>query len=38
MDGVTKGGKVTITHGAALKNFEAPRLGRRFEVVAFGVG
>jgi hypothetical protein len=36
MDAVGTGKKVTITHGAALKNFQAPRLGRRFDLVVFG--
>jgi hypothetical protein len=36
MDSVTTGKKVTITHGAALKNFQAPTLGRRFDLVVFG--
>jgi hypothetical protein len=36
MDAVQKGGKVTVRHGAALKNFRAPKLGRTFEVVVFG--
>jgi hypothetical protein len=36
MDGVSTGKKVTITHGAALKNFQAPRVGKRFDLVVFG--
>jgi len=36
MDSVNTGKKVTITHGAALKNFQAPRLGKKFDVVVFG--
>ncbi len=36
MDSVSTGRKVTITHGAALKNFQAPRLGKKFDVVVFG--
>ncbi len=36
MDGVSKSGKVTVKHGAALKNFQAPRLGKRFDLVVFG--
>jgi hypothetical protein len=33
---VESGGKVTITHGAALKNFAAPRIGKKFDAVTFG--
>ena len=36
MDAVSTGKKVTIRHGAALKSFQAPRLGRRFDLVVFG--
>ncbi len=36
MDAASTGKKVTIMHGAALKNFQAPRLGKRFDVVVFG--
>jgi hypothetical protein len=36
IDGVSTGKKVTITHGAALKNFQAPRVGKKFELVVFG--
>jgi hypothetical protein len=36
LDGVSTGKKVTITHGAALKGFQVPRVGRKFEVVVFG--
>jgi len=36
MDSVSTGKKVTITHGAALKNFQAPRVGKRFDLVVFG--
>jgi hypothetical protein len=36
MTTVESGGKVTITHGAALRNFRAPRIGRRFDLVVFG--
>jgi hypothetical protein len=25
-----------ITHGAALKDFQAPRVGKRFDLVVFG--
>jgi hypothetical protein len=25
-----------ITHGAAIRNFQAPRLGKQFDVVVFG--
>jgi hypothetical protein len=36
MNGVSTGRKVTITHGAVLKNFQAPSLGKRFDLVVFG--
>ena len=36
MAAVESGGKVTITHGAALRNFAAPRIGKKFDVVTFG--
>jgi len=36
MDSVAMGKKVTITHGASLKNFEATRVGKKFDVVVFG--
>ncbi len=32
MDSVTKGREVTVKHGAALRNFQAPRVGRRFDL------
>ena len=34
---VAKGGKVTIRNGAPVKGFTAPGIGRKFEVVVFGV-
>ena len=36
MDSVPRGREVTVTHGAALKHFQAPRLGRHFDLVVFG--
>ncbi len=33
---VKKGWRVTVSHGAALKSFVAPRLRRRFDRVVFG--